>query len=301
MKQHVSLKIPGSTSNLGPGFDSIGLAVNRYLYVKFEPSTEWKFHYIDFQEKFPSGKDNLIYKVIESIADEMLQTPEPQAITMTSELPLERGLGSSAAAIVAGVEIADRIMNLHLTSKQKVMFASKFEGHADNVAASIYGGLVIASGLGEIDTIVQEVENLEMVALIPERKLKTTDSRSVLPVNLSYQDAVKASSIANVLTAAAVMNNWQLAGELMKEDLFHQPYRKHLVPDLERVQSLAIEWGAYGAALSGAGPTLLLFTPPGTAGKLKAVMEKNFLEYECLELLPTNRGVERVLNDVVQR
>lgn len=301
MKQHVSLRIPGSTSNLGPGFDSIGLAINRYLHVKFEPSTEWNFHYIDFQEKFPSGKGNLIYKVIESIADEHMQMPKPQTVTMSSELPLERGLGSSAAAIVAGVEIADRIMDLELTSKQKVMYASKFEGHADNVAASIYGGLVIASGLGEIDTIVHEVENLEMLALVPGTKLKTTDSRSVLPENLSYQDAVKASSIANVFTAAAVKNNWALAGELMKKDMFHQPYRKHFVPDLERVQELAVDWGAYGAALSGAGPTLLLFMPQGASKKLKAIMETSFKGYECIELLPTNTGVEQVMNDVVQR
>ncbi|WP_270181794.1 homoserine kinase [Alkalihalobacillus sp. CinArs1] len=300
MKQPVSLKIPGSTSNLGPGFDSIGLAINRYLHVKFEPSSEWAFYYIGFQETFPQGKENLVYKVIESIAVSVQKTPEPQRVTMTSELPLERGLGSSAAAIVAGVEIADITMGLALTSKEKVRYAAEFEGHADNVAASIYGGLVIASGLGDLDSVVQNVENVEFVALIPERKLKTTDSRSVLPKSLTFEEAVKASSVANVFTAAAVSNNWQQAGALMNEDLFHQPYRKHFVPDLERVQRLAVDWGAYGAALSGAGPTLLIFTPIGTAKKLKAVMEANLTGYDCVELFPTNTGVQR-MNDVLQR
>jgi homoserine kinase len=288
------LKVPGSTSNLGPGFDSIGLAINRYLHVKIEPSTEWSFHYIDFDDRFPSGKDNMIYQTIEEIERKYGkgEEPRPFAVTMTSELPLERGLGSSAAAIVAAVEIADYAMKLDLTLEEKVQIATTFEGHADNVAASLYGGLVIATGQEGLDTISHKVKDLEMVALIPNHKLKTTDSRSVLPNMLPYEEAVEASSIANLFIGAALQNNWKLAGKLMARDLFHQPYRKHLVPDLEQVHEFAISHGGYGAALSGAGPTLIVFAPSGSSEYLQQSLAKRFPLYQCEVLHPTSTGIE---------
>ncbi|MBF0708361.1 homoserine kinase [Alkalihalobacillus hwajinpoensis] len=288
------LKVPGSTSNLGPGFDSVGLAINRYLHVKLEPSSEWSFHYVDFDDVFPAGKDNMIYQTIEQIEKKYGdgKKPSPHTVTMTSELPLERGLGSSAAAIVAAVEIADFTMGLHLTIEEKVQIATTFEGHADNVAASLYGGLVIATGEEGIGTISHQVTDLEMIALIPHRKLKTTDSRSVLPDMLPFQEAVEASNIANVFVGAALQNDWKLAGKLMERDLFHQPYRKHLVPDLEKVRAIAMENGAYGAALSGAGPTLIVFHPKASSNDLQLALEKAFPEYCCELLIPASTGIE---------
>ncbi len=288
------LKVPGSTSNLGPGFDSIGLAIDRHLYVKIEPSSEWSFHYIDFDDRFPSGKENMIYQTIEEIERKYGKgkEPMPHAVTMRSELPLERGLGSSAAAIVAAVEIANYAMDLRLTLEEKVQIATVFEGHADNVAASLYGGLVIATGQEGLETISHKVMDLEMIALIPNHKLKTTDSRSVLPNMLPYEEAVEASSIANLFVGAALQNDWKLAGKLMAHDLFHQPYRKHLVPDLEQVHEMAISHGGYGAALSGAGPTLIVFAPSGSSEYLQQTLAKHFPTYQCEVLHPTSSGVE---------
>lgn len=294
-EERIHLKIPGSTSNLGPGFDSIGLAIDRYLHVQLEPSTDWSFHYIDFDETFPSGKENMIYQAIEYIEEKYGNGlyAKPHTVTMESELPLERGLGSSAAAIVAAVEIADYAMDLGLSLDEKVHIATEFEGHADNVAASLYGGLVIASGIRELGTISNTVENLEMIALIPTHKLKTTDSRSVLPDVLPHQEAVEASSISNVFVAAALQNNWELAGKLMKYDRFHEPYRKHLVPDLAYVRNYASQQGAFGVALSGAGPTLIVFTGVGTSQQLRLKMGEAFSMYQCEVLLPAASGVER--------
>ncbi|TKD71739.1 homoserine kinase [Pseudalkalibacillus hwajinpoensis] len=294
-EERIHLKIPGSTSNLGPGFDSIGLAINRYLHVKLERSTDWSFHYIGFDESFPSGKENMVYQAIEYIEQKYGSgiNAKPHTVTMESELPLERGLGSSAAAIVAAVEIADYTMDLGLSLDEKVHIATEFEGHADNVAASLYGGLVIASGLRELGTISNQVKDLEMVALIPTHKLKTTDSRSVLPDQLRYQEAVEASSVANVFVAAALQNNWEIAGKLMKYDRFHEPYRKHLVPDLAYVRNYATKYGAFGVALSGAGPTLIVFTGVGTSKELRLKLEEAFPMYRCEILLPAVGGVER--------
>jgi len=286
------LKIPGSTSNLGPGFDSIGMAVNRYLYLSFEVSTEWSIQFIEHPELLPNFQDNLIYIAAMHTSGLFKKELPPLEINMHSEIPLARGLGSSAAAIVAGIEIADIVLCLHLTKREKAHIASRLEGHPDNTTASLYGGVTISThSEAETDTLVCEASNIELIAMIPETELETKKSRQVLPKTLPFSEAIKGSSVGNLLVAAILQNDWLLAGKMMESDIFHQPFREVLIPDLPRITAFGKTIGVFGTALSGAGPTIVSIVPKNSGKSFSKLFEEAFPKYRYSVLKPVNHGV----------
>lgn len=264
------IQVPGSTANLGPGFDSIGLALNLYLKLEVELSEKWEVEMLSEPLKtFPKDESNFVIRVALKTAERFGKTLRPCKIRMESEIPLARGLGSSAAAIVAGIELADVVGDLQLSKGEKLKIATEFEGHPDNVGASIYGGLVIGCQLeNEVDAVHYDGLRLDLVAIIPKNELLTQDSRNVLPEQMSFRNAVKASAISNVLIGALLSGDFTLAGKMMSKDMYHQPYRKELVPHLSSMENLILEEGAFGVALSGAGPTVMCFCEKGKGEKL---------------------------------
>lgn len=286
-----SITVPGSTANLGPGFDSIGLAVDRYLTLQVYESDEWNFSFLsDELANLPKDENNFIYKIAASIAAEYDLKLPPCKVEMDSNIPISRGLGSSAAAIVAAIELADKLLHLNLTSKDKVRKGSLIEGHLDNIAASVYGGLIIGThDEGETEVIHDIFPSVELIAVIPNYELKTSDSRKLLPREFLFDDAVKGSSISNVLVAALLKNEWNLVGKMMMKDLFHQPYRKMLVPELEKGFSIVKELDVYGVSLSGAGPTIIFYIPDGDGYKVKKEVEKYYPTYD-VQLLHVDKN-----------
>jgi homoserine kinase len=297
MKEDEMLKIivPASTANLGPGFDSVGLAVSRYLTLEVKLAEEWKFIPCSPEVKeIPKGTENLIYQVAKQVADMYGCTLPSCSVDVYSNIPFTRGLGSSAAAVVAGIELADALVDLALTRGQKMRLASCYEGHPDNVGASLYGGLIIGCHREQGTDIVHIPDiQLDLVAVIPDYELETKKARNVLPQLLAREEAVEASAVSNVLIAALLTKNWELAGKMMAADLFHQPYRKELVPQLPLVQVLALEYGAFGVALSGAGPTVLAFTEPGKGEYVKEKLRPHFPNCS-VELLTVEQKGSRV-------
>ncbi|WP_312098503.1 homoserine kinase [Niallia sp.] len=279
------IKVPASTANLGPGFDSIGLALNLYLTLEVARSDRWEVIPLTEElQEFPQDEQNFIVKTAIEVAETFQTILPPCQIKVDSNIPLARGLGSSASAIVAGIELADQVGNLGLTKQQKFKIASKMEGHPDNVGASIFGGLVVGCQLGEeVDAEVIHSVDLEVLAVIPEEELLTKSSREVLPSTLSFKNAVSAGAVSNLLVAALLTNNLELAGKMMKKDKYHQPYRKALVPHLQLMEDCAFEFGAYGVALSGAGPTVLCFVKPG---KMNLLIEGLKQKLPKMSLLP---------------
>lgn len=280
MKEDEMLKIvvPASTANLGPGFDSLGLAVSRYLVLEVRRAEQWLFTPRSPEVRtIPNGTDNLIFQVADRVAKTYGRTLSPCAVDVYSDIPFTRGLGSSAAAVVAGIELANELAGLSLTIEEKARLASCYEGHPDNVGASLYGGLVIGCHRQEETTIIH-VPNIELdlVAVIPSYELETKKARGVLPDSFSREIAVEASAVSNVLVAALLTKNWRLAGKMMDGDVLHQPYRKSLIPELTNVQALAKEYGAFGVALSGAGPTVLCFAEQGKGEWLKEKLTPDF-------------------------
>ena len=252
--------VPATTANIGLGFDSIGIAVDLYLTLTVvEASHEWKIEH-PFGEAVPSNQENLIIETALAVCS----TLQPHHLVCESDIPMTRGLGSSSSAIVAGIELANQLGKLNLTPHQKIEWATKLEGHPDNVAPAILGGLVVATydaKSQEVDYLQKEIQSdIQGIALIPDFELSTKASRQVLPSEFVYSKAVQASSRSNVLVAALWQEDWENVSKIVEKDLFHEPYRETLIPFLTPVRKLAKEKEAIGTYLSGAGPTVMVLS-----------------------------------------
>jgi homoserine kinase len=282
------IKVPASTANLGPGFDSIGMALNLYLTLEVELADKWEV--IPLSEEmaiFPKDDQNFIIQIAKRTAEKYQKVLPPARVKVRSEIPLARGLGSSASAIVAGIELADALCHLNLSRQEKFEIASEVEGHPDNAGASVFGGLVIAcQNKDSVDAIVSYDMSFEIVAVVPREELLTKTARGVLPQEVSFGEAVTAGAVSNVLVAALLSGNNELAGKMMKKDRYHQPYRRELVPHMAVIEEVAPKYGAFGVALSGAGPTILCLTEPGTSAAVIEGLQTSLenMDYLCLEI-----------------
>lgn len=291
------IRVPASTANLGPGFDSIGLALELYLEIHGSLSENWEVTPLtEEMAVFPKDESNYIVQIAKKTAAYYGKELSPCKLFVSSEIPLARGLGSSASAIVAGIELANLVANLHLTNEQKCRHASLFEGHPDNVGASVYGGLIVGRQNEEkTDVISFPVEDVKAIVVIPNFELLTEDSRGVLPKTLDHKEAVDGSAAANLLLAGFITKNWKVVGEMMQNDRFHQPYRASLVPHLSQVTQLAAQNGAYGTALSGAGPTVLCLVSEQNADLVKDSLVKQFPDFLVKELKIDNHGSKTMI------
>lgn len=282
------IRVPASSANLGPGFDSVGLALNKYLTLEAEKSDHWEIIPESEELKvFPADENNYIVKVALLTAKRYETALPPCRVRVRSEIPLARGLGSSAAAIIAGIELADAAGELYLTREEKFKLAAEIEGHPDNVGPSLYGGLLIGTQENdEVYAISYYGLDFEVVAAIPRHELLTKDARNVLPKEMPFSKAVRAGSVGNVLIAALLSGDYRLAGKMMQKDLYHQPYRRNLVPFLEDLEKFALANGAFGVALSGAGPTAICCCEKGTGKQLlqKLMSFDPGMDYHLLQI-----------------
>lgn len=283
----IHVRVPASCANLGPGFDSIGVALNLFLEIKATRAQSWSFKACSvFVEGMPEDEENVIYKAAQFTAHKYgYHHLPPHHVEVTSEIPVARGLGSSASAIVAGIELADQILDLTLTDEEKVSIASEMEGHPDNVAPSVVGSGVIAYQEGkEVSWTTVTFEKVCFLAAVPSFDLKTSEARNVLPPNLPYKEAVEGSAIANVLVAALVKGDWALAGKMMEKDRFHQPYRGELMPHYEELRSFLSLEGVYGTFMSGAGPTIMSLMPTDQGSRITENAQKNYPDFDWKRL-----------------
>lgn len=294
MMNSFQIQVPGSTANLGPGFDSVGIALKLYLTLGVTVQDQWEFvHKGPNTPEDTSVASHLIYKIAKQVAEQFDQQLTPCKIEMTSELPLARGLGSSAAAIVAAVELANILGDLQLTVQQKLSIASSIEGHPDNASASLLGGVTISSmEKNETDTIVVNNLSTGIVVIVPNFELKTADARAVLPDQYSRSYSVTASAHANMLVANLVQGNMDKIGYYMEKDLFHEPYRATLIPHFQTIKVQAKQLGAYGTALSGAGPTLFSFVPKDTIDEFVQQMQRSYPDYTIISTAIDENGLQ---------
>ncbi|MDR0297689.1 MAG: homoserine kinase [Streptococcaceae bacterium] len=273
------IRVPATSANLGCGFDSLGLALTLYLTVEIGAVSDvWEVVH-DFGAAIPSDATNLIVASALKLSNTLL----PHILYVTSDIPLEHGLGSSSSAIVAGIELANLLAQLRLTTDEKLRLACAFEGHPDNVAPALLGGLIVASYNAESLTHqTLPAPTCALIVVVPPYNVSTKKARDVLPETYSRAHAAIASANANVLVASLAKGDLTLAGRLMEQDLFHETYRAALIPDLKKVRAIAHDNAAYGTYLSGAGSTIMTLTSADKAPQLLSALTKHYTDVRQL-------------------
>lgn len=289
----IKIRVPATSANLGPGFDCLGLALNIWNEVSFEPAEKIAYHVTgEGAEKLNKGTKNLLTKAFTLLYETCGKNMKGVKICAYNEIIMSSGLGSSAAAIVTGLLGANEMLNNPLNENELLKLATELEGHPDNVAPALLGGLVVSIISGnEIITRRYEIPGFTIVIVKPSIDLPTRVARAVLPKSFSRTDAIYNIGRATLVVDALRNGDLDLLQKVM-DDRIHQPYRlKHISGGMIAYKT-AKRYGA--AALSGAGPSIIAFVPPENAEMAKkeisAIFEERGIETRAFITSPSNQG-----------
>lgn len=299
----VRVKVPATTANMGPGFDTLGMALDLYNTVEMKEIPEGLIIQVEGYgaDEIPKDESNLVFVVAKKIFDLTGYQPQGLFIKLNNEVPVASGLGSSATAIVGGIVAANVLAGSPLSTERLLEIACDIEGHPDNVAPALLGGIVVATmDSGKVyKSLIVPPAKLSCVVAIPKFPLATRESRGVLPKEIPFKDAVFNVGRSSLLIAALSQGDLELLSIAMQDKL-HQPYRCQLVPGMNEVFSSVLASGAKGVALSGAGPTLIAFTDD-RAKEIVQVMEAGFqsvgVESLVLIVKPTLTGAIGIIQE----
>lgn len=296
----IKVRIPATTANLGPGFDCLGLALGLYNHVEMAPSVKWQMEIQgEGMDNLSTSPDNLVWQAAIRLWKEAGVVPPVVKIMLHNQIPLSRGLGSSSAAIIGGLVAANSYLASPLSIEHLLDLATDMEGHPDNVAPALYGGLV-ASACEDSSVYARSLplcSSLKFVACIPEFSLSTALARQALPSVVPHKDAVFNVSRAVLLVQALKHGDAEVL-RFASADKLHQPYRQNLIPGFSDVCSNATAAGAAAVMLSGAGPTMLAITQSSDTNAICKAMEQGFasqgISSRAIELAPCNKGAHSV-------
>ena len=281
-----------SSANLGPGFDCFGIAWKRYDSIEFLPCG-CGLNITGCPERFCT-EENLAYRAYLAVVRAAGIEPMGLGIRfISSDIPISRGLGSSAALIAAGAVAANELHGLSLSRQSLLEIATVIEGHPDNLAPVLLGGLTVSAMDGEkvVSARYEISDKLHFAALVPDAELSTALARSVLPGELSRSDAIFNISRA-ALTLRALESGDIALLRFAMQDKLHQPYRSKLIPDFERANALALENGADALCISGAGSTLLAVSDYSAAAeKLSRAFSEALPNWQVFGLIPDTDGI----------
>jgi homoserine kinase len=261
----IRVRVPATTSNLGPGFDALGLALRVYNILDLDASDAPRIEIEgEGAASLPRDASHLAYRAalaaVEAAGGRGERPPRAFHLRQHNHIPLARGLGSSAAAIVGGAAAANALLGGPLDRQALIDLAARMEGHPDNVAPAVLGGLVacVTAEAGTIRTVRLMPQRLHVNIAIPEFAVSTAEARQLLPQAVPFADAVFNVTRTALLVAALIDGRMDALDEATRDRL-HQPYRAGLVPGLEAVFAAARSAGAHGVALSGSGPAVVAF------------------------------------------
>lgn len=272
----IEVVVPATSANLGPGFDTLGVSLN--LYNRFYIEEIEKGLIIEGCEEEYKNENNLVYTSMKRCFEKLGYKEKGIKIRIESDIPSSRGLGSSAACIVGGILGANIIAGNQLNKYEMLKLATEIEGHPDNVAPAILGGMTAA--IYENNNVyydkIEIKEGIKFCALIPNFKLSTEKSREVLPREVAYKDAIFNIGRASLMITSLVNGNYDLL-KIACKDKLHEPYRSKLIEDYDEIMRFCDDSGALGVFLSGAGPTIMIL-----------LEEKNIEFYENIKGLLKN-------------
>lgn len=265
MNKKVRLKVPATSANLGAGFDAMGIALTMYCYATFRASDNG-VNITGCPEQYRNA-DNMAYQAYRAVEDKIGVGHRGVDIEIDSDIPVARGLGSSAVMLVAGAFAANEIYGRPFSRTQLLEITNPFEGHPDNLAPAIYGGLCASIVETDKPTVFAHYpvsDDIKFVALVPDFEVSTIEARKALPAQINFADAVFNISRLALLPRALETARPELITAAL-DDKLHQPSRAKLIPGYSHIRERALDAGALGAVISGSGPTILCVAPASDA------------------------------------
>ncbi len=291
----VSIRVPATVANIGPGFDCLGMALPLYNTITIEetvlPGSGVEINVLASEdlntelslEHIPMDENSIVYKAVELLYNSIGQSPSELKITIHSEIPIAKGLGSSAAVIVGGLIAANELLGRPADEAALLSIATEVEGHPDNVTPAIVGGLVLSSMEEDGSILYRKLDwpqDWILTLCVPETELVTEIARSVLPTEVPLADAVFNAQRMAMFVQAVNTKDADLMKAALKDKL-HQPYRMKLVPGLEKLMTnLKHEDSVLGVVLSGAGPSVLVISQKNDLEKVKNIIKDSWNELD---------------------
>lgn len=307
----VTVKVPATSANLGPGFDCLGIALPIYNTITIEetvlPGTGIEINLMSENavldemifDNIPKDENSIIYKAVEMLYNSIGQEPSELKINVQSQIPITRGLGSSASVVVGGLIAANKLLGSPADTTALLSIATEVEGHPDNVAPAILGGFVLSSQEDDGTISCEKLtwpDEWDITVCIPDFELSTNIARSVLPENVPLQDAIFNAKHLAMLIQAVNTKDIKLMKKALHDKL-HQPYREKLVPGMKEImEAFKHEDGVIGCVLSGAGPSILVISHKYDLDKIKStvreIWEGQSIKTDIRTLKVENKGAE---------
>lgn len=294
------VKVPSTTANLGPGYDVLGMSLSMYSFFEVE---EIDGIIIDVEgvEKEKIGLEkNLVTESMEKVFDFVGKRPSGYRLFIKNGIPMARGLGSSAAAIVGGLKCANALLGFPLGDKKLLDLATEIEGHPDNVAPALLGGLIASTMKRDGRVVFKKIDpfkSLSTVVFIPEYEVSTKKSREVVPKNIPMCDVVHNMSNLSLMLVGFLTGDIDLISDTM-DDCLHEPYRKNLIEGFDNFRKSAIDSGAFSFSLSGSGSTVIAYTldenSESVESSFKNISRELGIKGEAKILLPCSVGAEEL-------
>mgnify|MGYP001809729373 CR=1 FL=1 len=304
----VTVKVPATTANFGAGFDCFGMALPIYNVITIEetvlPGTGIEINIMsetDNDDEFaiehiPKDENNIIYKAVEMLYNSIGQSPSELKINIKSQIPIAKGLGSSAAIIVGGLLAANELLGKPADEAALLSIATEVEGHPDNVVPAIIGGLVLTSQEEDGSIVYRKLtwpEEWHLTICVPDYELATDISRSVLPKEIPLQNATFNTRRTAMFIEALHTKDAELM-KLALQDKLHQPYRTKLVPGLQDIMdNLKHEENVIGCVLSGAGPSILIISQKNNLDRIKSIVSDTWENYNVKTDIHTYKVEEK--------
>ncbi|WP_195514613.1 homoserine kinase [Paraclostridium bifermentans] len=293
----IKVRVPATSANLGPGFDSLGIALNIYNEYEFELKESKGLFFEGFEEEF-QNEDNIIFMAIKKVFDKYdFKFNGIRIKIIKQDIPISRGLGSSSSCIVAGLIGAFALMNMEINRDEILSLAVDIEGHPDNICPAIFGGLVstiMVDNKKPLYNCVEVKDGIKFIALIPRFKLSTEKARAILPKEVLFGDCIYNVGRAALLISCFSNGNYALLKEATK-DRIHERFRSKLIDNFDKVYNKSLELGALSCFLSGAGPTLMAIVDNkdiSFVGNFTNFMKEQNINWDIKELKIDKHGAK---------